>query len=58
MLICNMAAASFEAGETLVDRLAHVYEKYGFGFEEAVSVTLEGKGGIGEDSEFHEGTAS
>jgi phosphoglucomutase len=46
MLICNMAAASFEAGETLVDRLAHVYEKYGFGFEEAVSVTLEGKEGI------------
>ena len=46
MLICNMAAASFEKGETLADRLAHVYEKYGFGFEEAVSVTLEGKEGI------------
>ena len=46
MLICNMAAASFEKGETLADRLAHVYEKYGYGFEEAVSVTLEGKEGI------------
>ncbi len=46
MLICNMAAASFEKSETLADRLAHVYEKYGYGFEEAVSVTLEGKEGI------------
>ena len=46
MLICNMAAASFEKGETLADRLAHLYEKYGYGFEEAVSVTLEGKEGI------------
>ena len=46
MLICNMAAASFEKGETLADRLAHVYEKFGYGFEEAVSVTLEGKEGI------------
>ncbi|MCR4689676.1 MAG: phospho-sugar mutase, partial [Saccharofermentans sp.] len=36
MLICNMAAASFEQGETLVDRLDHVYEKYGFGVEETV----------------------
>ncbi len=46
MLICNMAAASFEKGETLVDRLSHVYEKYGFGIEETVSKTLEGKEGI------------
>ncbi|MCR4689052.1 MAG: phospho-sugar mutase, partial [Saccharofermentans sp.] len=46
MLICNMAAASFEQGETLVDRLDHVYEKYGFGVEETVSKTLEGKEGI------------
>ena len=46
MLICNMAAASFEAGETLADRLDHVYAKYGFGLEETVSLTLEGKEGI------------
>ena len=46
MLICNMAAASFEKGETLVDRLDHLYEKYGFGVEETVSKTLEGKEGI------------
>lgn len=46
MLICNMAAASFEKGETLADRLDHLYEKYGYGFEEAVSITLEGKEGI------------
>ena len=46
MLICNMAAASFEVGETLADRLDHVYAKYGFGLEETVSLTLEGKEGI------------
>lgn len=46
MLICNMAAASFEKGETLADRLAHLYEKYGYGLEQAVSITLEGKEGI------------
>lgn len=46
MLICNMAAASFEKGETLADRLDHVYEKYGYGFEQTISCTLEGKEGI------------
>ena len=46
MLICNMAAASFEKGETLADRLDHLYEKYGFGIEQTISCTLEGKEGI------------
>ena len=46
MLICNMAAASFEKGETLSDRLDHLYEKYGYGFEQTISCTLEGKEGI------------
>ena len=46
MLICNMAAASFEKGETLADRLDHLYEKYGFGVEQTISCTLEGKEGI------------
>ena len=46
MLICNMAAASFEKGETLADRLEHLYEKYGYGFEQTISCTLEGKEGI------------
>ncbi|MCR5058140.1 MAG: phospho-sugar mutase [Clostridiales bacterium] len=46
MLICNMAAASFEKGETLADRLDHLYEKYGYGFEQTISCTLEGKEGI------------
>jgi len=46
MLICGMAAQSFDNGETLADRLEHVYEKYGYGAEKAVSFTLEGKEGI------------
>ena len=46
MLICGMAAQSFDMGETLVDRLERVYAKYGYGFENAVSFTLEGKEGI------------
>ena len=46
MLICNMAAASFEKGETLADRLDHLYEKYGYGIEKTISCTLEGKEGI------------
>lgn len=46
MLICGMAAQSFDMGETLVDRLERVYAKYGYGFEKAVSFTLEGKEGI------------
>lgn len=45
MLICGMAAQSACKGETLFDRLNRIYEKYGFGFEEAVSFTLEGKEG-------------
>ena len=44
--ICGMAAQSFDMGETLVDRLERVYAKYGYGFENAVSFTLEGKEGI------------
>ena len=46
MLICGMAAQSFDMGETLVDRLERVYAKYGYGFENTVSFTLEGKEGI------------
>ncbi|MCQ2482461.1 MAG: phospho-sugar mutase [Clostridia bacterium] len=46
MLICGMAAQSFDKGETLFDRLERVYKKYGYGFESAVSFTLEGKEGL------------
>ena len=41
-----MAAQSFDRGETLFDRLDRIYKKHGYGFEEAVSFTLEGKEGI------------
>lgn len=46
MLICGMAAQSFDKGETLFDRLNRIYSKYGYGFESAVSFTLEGKEGL------------
>lgn len=46
MLICGMAAQSFDKGETLFDRLERIYKKYGYGFESAVSFTLEGKEGL------------
>ena len=45
MLICGMAAQSLDRGETLFDRIERIYEKFGYGFEEAVSFTLEGKEG-------------
>ena len=46
MLICGMAAQSFDEGKTLADRLEDVYAKYGFGAEKTLSFTLEGKEGI------------
>ncbi|MCQ2467963.1 MAG: phospho-sugar mutase [Clostridia bacterium] len=46
MLVCGMAAQSFDRGETLFDRLEKIYKKHGYGFEQAVSFTLEGKEGI------------
>lgn len=46
MLICGMAAQSKSMGETLFDRLERIYSKYGYGYEQAVSFTLEGKEGL------------
>ena len=46
MLVCGMAAQSFDRGETLFDRIEKIYKKHGYGFEQAVSFTLEGKAGI------------
>lgn len=46
MLICGMAAQSKDMGETLFDRLERIYKKFGYGFEEAVCFTLEGKEGL------------
>lgn len=46
MLVCGMAAQSFDRNETLFDRLDRIYAKHGYGFEKAVSFTLEGKEGI------------
>lgn len=46
MLVCGMAAQSKDRGESLFDRLERIYSKHGYGFEKAVSFTLEGKEGI------------
>ena len=46
MLVCGMAAQSKNQGETLFDRLQKIYKKYGYGFEQAVSFTREGKEGL------------
>lgn len=46
MLVCGMACQSQDMGETLIDRLYRIYNKYGYGFEKAVSFTREGKEGL------------
>ncbi len=46
MLIAGMYAQSRERGQSLTDRLESIYERFGYGFEETVSITLEGKEGI------------
>ena len=46
MLVCGMACQSQDMGETLIDRLYRIYNKYGYGFEQAVSFTREGKEGL------------
>lgn len=48
MLVCGMAAQSFDKGESLFDRLERIYKTYGYGFEQAVSFTREGKEGLGQ----------
>jgi phosphoglucomutase len=46
MLIAGMAAQSLDKGETLADRIEDLYKRFGYGYEEAVSFTLEGKAGV------------
>ena len=46
MLIAGMAAQSEDKGETLADRIEDLYKRFGYGFEDAVSFTLEGKEGV------------
>lgn len=46
MLIAGMAAQSLDKGQTLADRVEDLYRRFGYGFEDAVSFTLEGKEGV------------
>lgn len=46
MLIAGMAAQSLDRGESLSDRMEDLYRRFGYGYEDAVSFTLEGKEGV------------
>jgi len=46
MLIAGMAAQSLDRGESLADRIEDLYHRFGYGYEDAVSFTLEGKEGV------------
>lgn len=46
MLIAGMAAQSQDKDQTLMDRIEDLYKRFGYGFEDAVSFTLEGKEGV------------
>lgn len=46
MLISGMAAQSEEKGQTLLDRIEELYRRFGYGHEETISFTLEGKEGV------------
>lgn len=45
-LICEMASYYQTKGWTLVDRLEHLYEEYGYYLDELDSITMEGKEGL------------
>ncbi len=45
MLIAGLAAQSLDRGQTLIERLEDLYARFGYGIEDSVSFTLEGKEG-------------
>ncbi len=46
LMVAEMAAVSAASGETLLDRLAALYEKYGQAAENTISIIREGKVGL------------
>ncbi len=46
LILAEMAAVSAASGETLLDRLAGLYEKYGQAAENTISIIREGKVGL------------
>jgi phosphoglucomutase len=46
LLFAEMAAQSAQAGETMLDRLARFYDKYGHAAENTISIVREGKVGL------------
>jgi phosphoglucomutase len=45
MLIAGLSAQSLDRGQTLIERLEELYARFGYGIEDSVSFTLEGKEG-------------
>ncbi len=45
MLMAEMAAVSASRGETLLQRLDHIYQKHGYAAEQTISLVREGKEG-------------
>lgn len=48
MLLSELAACCANQGLTLADRLEQLYQKYGYGQEETVSLTVEGLGAMSQ----------
>lgn len=53
-LICEMAIDAKRGGQTLLDRLYGIYEKYGYYMEDQIVLTLEGQEGLEKINELME----
>ncbi|MGI6546060.1 MAG: phospho-sugar mutase [Fastidiosipilaceae bacterium] len=51
MLLAEMAATARTEGKTISDYLDDLYQKYGFGFEKTISITMEGIAGLNKIKE-------
>ncbi len=51
MLLAEMAATARTEGKTISDYLDNLYQKYGFGFEKTISITMEGIAGLNKIKE-------
>ncbi|MBN9350684.1 MAG: phospho-sugar mutase [Chitinophagaceae bacterium] len=54
-IICEMAAVEKDKGRTLFEKLIDIYQKYGFYYEELLSITRKGMNGAKEIAEMMQG---
>lgn len=54
-IICEMAAVEKDKGRTLFEKLIYIYQKYGFYYEELLSITRKGMNGAKEIAEMMQG---